>query len=330
MKLKQTLQDKTLYQSIDNLLTVLDDEKSTLIGEFINALLDEDNCQLIFRGESISHAYNKSGTDWYADREEDYKFCRHGDSIFYIGTKADSYLFKIDDVNFPIDLNSTDEELFKSIYREFSENIDHRTLKNEINFRHYFQANEVDFLEKILKLRPEEKVEIKYYYLWLLHVIGQTSYKKHSNFLSTTKDYETANEFGKDELVYVGWIPRPIKKRSVYFGSLIQLSRRLKKLKLPTYSDEPYPNENEVSLIGGLFPHYIFGIYHQRKKLVLINNNLLQIGMLEMIKHGLSNMIIEHGIGIDQTNFANSEFLKISNYKRYLTYIKGEGYNDHK
>ena len=79
--------------------------------------------------------------------------------------------FKFDDVDFPINLNSTDKELFKSIYREFSENIDHPTLNNEINFKHYFQANEGDFLEKILKLQTEEKVEIKYYYLLsLIHI----------------------------------------------------------------------------------------------------------------------------------------------------------------
>jgi len=329
MKLRQTLQDRILHKSTNDKIRPLDPENSKLISEFINALLDEDNCQLIFRGESILHAYNKSGTTRrFNHRHEDFQFCKHGNSIFHIGTKSDSYLFKFDDVDFPINLNCTDEEVFDSIFDELQLNIDHPTLENESEFKKFFKAPKTEFTTKIMTLNADERIKVKYYYLWLLHVIGATNYKKYSNFLSTTKDYETANAFGQNELVYVGWIPRPIKKRSVYLGSLIQLSRRLKKLELPIYSDEPYPSENEISLIGGLFPHYVFGIYHQQKNIVLINSNLLQDGMLELIKDGRSNMIIKYGIGIDQTNFANSEFLKISKYKRHLAYLKEKGYID--
>jgi hypothetical protein len=332
MKLKQTLQDKKLYQTSTDKISPLSKEKSTLINEFINALLDEDNCQLIFRGESISHSYRKSGIDEnYPKQGDNFKFCVHGKSIFYIGSKADSYLFNFNEVDFPINLNNTDKDLFDSIYKEFKENIDHQTLEKETEFKHFFDEKTAeDFTQKILNLEEDERVMVKYYYLWLLHVIGETSYKSYSNFLSTTKDYETANDFGNDELVYVGWIPRPIKKRAIYLGSLIQFSRRLKKLELPTYSDEPYPDENEISLIGGLFPHYIFGIYHQKRNLVLVNNYLLESNMLNLIKDGLSSLIIKHGIGINQSNFSNSEFLKISKYKRYLTYLnEKDKYIDH-
>lgn len=330
MKLKQILKDKTFYKTVHDELKPLSRLETALVTDFIDTLLDEDNCQLIFRGERISHAYNKSGVESrFQTESEDLKFCKHGNSVFFIGSKADSYLFKFDDVNFPIDLNNTDESLFKAIYKEFERNIKHECFANESVFINYFKDNLDDFLKKILNLEIEERVKIKYYYLWLLHVIGETNYKKYSNFLSTTKDYDTACGFGNEELVYVGWIPRPIKRRSLYLGSLMQLSKRLRKLNLPTYTDEPHPDENEISLIGGLFPHYILGIYYHNRNLILINNNLLKKGMKGMIKFGLSNMIIKHGIGIDQSNFENSEFLKISNYKRYLSYIKEEGYIDH-
>lgn len=329
MKLKQTIQNKELFKSTDDQLSSLSTEENLLISDFINALLDEDNCQLIFRGERKDHAYRKSGiARMYEGESEDSQFRKHGNSIFYIGSKAGSYLFKFEDIEFPINLNNTESELFNSIHKEFKQNINHPSLTNESDFTKYFTGDALDFTSKIMSLDNSERIRIKYYYLWLLHVLGDTKYKKYSNFISTSKNYEIANEFGNDELVYVGWIPRPIKERSVYLGSLIQLSKRLTKLQLPVYSDEPYPKEDEISLIGGLFPHYIFGIYNQSKEIVLVNDYLFSAGMLEMIKHGLSNKIIEHGIGIDQSNFSNSEFLKISEYKRHLTYTKGEGYRD--
>lgn len=330
MKLKQTIKDKKLVKTENNRLTGLSPKESKSINLFIDSLLDEDNCQLIFRGEKIKYAYDKSGVnEYYSDKSEEYKFGKHGNSIFYIGAKADSYLFKIEDVNFPIDLNNTEKELFTSIFNEFKKSKDHSTLKNESKFREYFDKPSSDFIEKILNLNALERIVVKYYYLWLLHVIGDTEYKRYSNFLSTSKDYEVAFRFSNQEIVYVGWIPRPIKIRSVYLGYLIQSRKRIESLGLPTYSDEPYPDENEISLIGGLFPHYVLGIYHVRKKLLLVNEYLLKDDMVEIINSGLSEIIIKHGIGIDQSDFENSEFLKISGYKRHLTHIKGKGYSDH-
>lgn len=329
MKLKQTLKDKDFFKPSNGNYEPLSHLENQLIVDFINELLDEDNCQLIFRGEAIEYAYFKSGIDKrYNDRSDEFQFNEHGKSIFYIGAKADSYLFKFDEVDFPIDLNNADPRLFHEIFSEFNKNIDHPKLRNEAGFIKYHDADSTNFVTKIMSLEKEERIRIKYYYLWLLHVIGDTKYKGHSNFLSTTKNYEKAAGFGHDEMVYVGWIPRPIKNRSVYIGSLIQMGKRLNSIDLPTYSDEPYPDENEISLIGGFFPHYILGIYHLQKGIILINNNLLETSMLRMIESGQSQNIINYGIGIDQSNFRESKFFQISKYKRHLTYIQGDGYYD--
>ena len=49
MKLKQTLKDKTLFRSKDNQLIKLSPRQFISLNILIDNLLDEDNCQLIFR-----------------------------------------------------------------------------------------------------------------------------------------------------------------------------------------------------------------------------------------------------------------------------------------
>jgi len=340
MKLKQSLKNKKFVKTNKklegtreiNAVVKLSKKEKECIDILVEKLLDEDNCQLIFRGESMKSAFEKSGVDsYYPKKNDEYKFSKHGESIFFIGSKANSYLFKTDEVDFPIELDGTKDELFKGIFEEFKQNIQHPTLKNEAKFKEYFlNGKSSHFCGIINPLDEKDKITIKYYYLWLLHVIGETKYKYYSNFLSTTKDYKIAKDFGKEEIVYVGWVPRPIKERCVYLGSLIQARQRLESLGLPVYMDEPYPTEEEISLIGGFFSHYILGIYNIPNKEFLINDHLLDKKMLDMIADGFSEMIIKHGIGIDQSNFANSEFLKISQYKRYNIFIKDKGYFDRK
>ena len=331
MKLKQSLKDKKFVKTHGrNQIINLPKEEKVYIDILIEKLLDEDNCQLIFRGDSMKSAFKNSGIErCYSNENDEFKFSKHGESIFFIGSKANSYLFKTDEVDFPIELDGTKDELFKGIYEEFKQNIQHSTFENEAKFKEYFvNKDSSHFCEIIKPLDEKDKIAIKYYYLWLLHVIGETKYKCYSNFLSTTKDYNIAKKFGKKEIVYVGWVPRPIKERCVYLGSLIQARQRLESLGLPVYMDEPYPTEDEISLIGGFYPHYTLGIYNIPKKEFLINDHLLDKKMLNMINEGLSEMIIKHGIGIDQSNFERSKFLEISAYKRYNIHIKGKGYFD--
>jgi hypothetical protein len=327
-----------LKESLDNieLLKIKNNETKPLclaeekrVRIFINALLDEDNCQIVFRGENIKSAYKNSGVQNFNIPNEDEKFCTHGKSIFYIGTKAKSYLYSFDEINFPIDLNSIEDNVFKKIFQELNLLLSSKPQDFEKEFRDFFvNKTENDFTHIISKLKDDEKKNIKHYYLWFLHVMGESKYKKYSNYLSTTKNYVTASIFAKKELVYCGWIPRPIKERSIYLGTLIQLSTKLQKLKLPIYTSEPYPSEQEISLIGGFFPHYILGIYHLPKRKLLVNTNLLENAHFNLIDMGNSEFIIENGISFDQSNFSENEHFKNSEYKRHVIQKSGEGFTD--
>jgi hypothetical protein len=325
MYLKELLKDVSLIKVSNHTVKPLSNNEDKSIRIFINALLDEDNCQAIFRGEKVANAYEQSGIKISSD--DNSNFAAHGKVIFFIGTKAKSYLYDNDDVVFPIDINYTHHSLFEGLYEEIESLI--KDIPNEFDsdFKNYFSSkSKIDFTTAIISLHKDEKQSIKIYYLWLLHVIGKSKYKKYSNFLSTTKDHKVASFFGNDELVYCGWIPRPIKKKAAYLGSLMQMQRHIKSIGLPTYNDEPYHNEQEISLIGGLLPHFTLGIYRHPR--LLVNTNLLEKKSLFLINHGMSEMIIKMGIAIDQTNFSESEEFKNSKYKRWLTYSEETGYSD--
>lgn len=330
MYLKELLKTVDLLSISNGSLEPLDLSKKELIRIFIDALLDEDNCQAVFRGENKTAAYKQSGANRNTKKREDELLANHGKIIFYIGTKAQSYLYEPNGVDMPFDLRSINSHVFEKIFYEVSSLINKGLYRWAGEFSDYFNKNsENDFLSRIDRVDEKEKHQIKIYYLWLLHVIGESEYKQYSNFLSTSKDHEVAKVFGKNELVYCGWVPRPIKERAAYLGGLIQLEQRMKCLGLPTYNNEPYPSEQEISLIGGLFPHYTLGIYHVPKKSLIVNTNLLDDAVLHLISNGMSEIVINMGIFIDQSQFVSSEELRNSQDNRWLSYSQENGYEDH-
>ncbi|ACF11511.1 hypothetical protein Cpar_1104 [Chlorobaculum parvum NCIB 8327] len=330
MYLKELLKSVGIQRVTNDSLGSVSPEKEKLIRVFIDALLDEDNCQAVFRGEDRVSAYEQSGANTTTSLGREQLLATHSDIIFYIGTKSRSYLYATDGIDVPIEIRSLDNSVFKTIFNEIEHSIEDGLYSGESEFTRYFcRANRDSFIEKISLVDDEEKQQIKIYYLWLLHVIGETEYKRYSNFLSTTKNHKVANRFGHDQIVYCGWIPRPIKKRAAYLGSLIQLEQRLKHLDLPTYNDEPYPDEQEISLLGGLFPHYTLGIFDPSTRKLIINTHLLDNAILDLISNGMSELVINLGIFIDQSEFESSEKLRNSKYRRWVSHSEGESFTDH-
>lgn len=325
MNLKTSLAEVKFAKIENDGITDLTENESNSIKKFIHTLLDEDYCQIIFRGVSIERACKIAGvkSSFLGDHKKTLN--KLGRSTFFIGEKASSYSYKSDEVSFPIDINNVHDDIFKDIFNEFKHLVNSRKAINnsfDNNFLNYFITfNEIQFVESIDKMDDEQKKLIKFYYLWLLHTIGDTAYKKYSHFVSTSKNYEIANKFGHREMVYCGWIPRPIKDRAVYLGSIVQSIDLIKSVGLPFYSDEPYPSEQEVSVLGAIFPHYILGIYHLPLKKFLINSYLLEGETMDLINSGFSDAIISFGVKIDQTIFSESQIFKDSIHKRYTNFL---------
>lgn len=335
MYLKQFLTNAEFQKVNNNDNSILLDcskDETEVLRIFIDSLLDEDNCQVIFRGENSKKAFNRSGAD-RCGKSFKKRLARHSDIIFYIGEKSSSYLYSKYSERIPHDINAVDNNVFIRIFNELS-NISNKFTQAESSklderfCKYFLETSKEKFIEKISKLETSEKEQIKFYYFWLLHTLDESPYKSVSNFLSTSKDYRVAINFAKEEIVYCGWIPRPIKNRAVYLGSIIQLKQRLKKYDLPVYNNEPYPEEREISLVGGLFPHYTFGIYNIKNKKFIINKYIFNEYSFNLIKSGMSEIIINSGIQIDQSNFRNSLELRNSKYFRWLTYASDIGFYD--
>ena len=330
MNLKEIINGCKCYAVKKEKKEVVDGVEKDMFNSLVESLLDEDDCQIIYRGEQKVYVYEKTGVTPEKINENNFNaLLEHGKSVFYLGAKADSYLYGFNNVEFPIRIDDVSKDLFEKIFNEIKTNFTNLKAEDNLEFISFFnEINIKKFISIIGNLNDEEKWLTRLYYLWYLHTSGTTEYKKYSNFLSTSKSYKIAEEYSEGELVYIGWIPRPIKNRSVYLGSLMNIKKRLESLHLPTYENEPFPDEKEISLLGGFFPQYILGIYQVEEQELLINQNIFEKENSFLIKNGMSDLIVKLGFSINQSNFAKSDIYQKSAYSRYLSYSEENGYTE--
>lgn len=147
---------------------------------------------------------------------------------------------------------------------------------NEALLTSYFrnEQNVEGFVRGCMSVdNDRHRIMLRDYYLVLLHHISKSQYYTHSFLLSTSVSYPAAQQFGwakedrslQDALIICGWIPRR------YYGILsapdykvIEQDLNLKSSGLPVYDSSMFPKQEEITLKGGLFPHYIIGYVHYR------------------------------------------------------------------
>ncbi len=298
----------------EDCLTSLTNSEREKFSIFSDVLLDEDLCQLIFRGESCDHAYRKSNAFGHTEEKKLVNHCR---SVFYIGVKSKAYLYELRE-NDRLRVHDISELVFRKLHRLLHHASDETIHKHRM-INKLSSTDEDRFIEKILQMSDQEKFETKKYYTWILHVTGESQYNRMSYFLSTSKNYSVAsNNFAEEGLLYCAWIPRPVRFYATYLRNLLQIEHRLEEVGLPTYRTEPYPEENEVSLLNGMFPHYTVGIYSFSEHKLVVNTPLLLelggdgFGLRDAIR------IIHDGIKIDQSDFEVSVELQNSSYKSWV------------
>lgn len=303
-------------------ITTLNLEEHKTVLEFLKIL--DKTCQVIFRGDNLEKTYNKLYSN---PKNVDDKFKKIGMKVFMIGEKAPRYLFGIQTTEEYENLNigSTDSSIFKIIFQNFKivcDKISKGVIDDlfENDFLKTFFSNDINeeiFLQKILDLPFEQKIKIKLYYLWMLHILDETNYKSISNFVSTTKSFKQAYFFAKDSkdegLIYISWIP--ISQKDESFDDLRgtrEIQVLLEELGLPYYTSKPYYEELEISKLGVIFPQYIFGIYNLSDNMFLINSYLINDTKFHWNDQAHLQKIINEGIKIDQTKF--DEYMKDTNY----------------
>ena len=247
----------------------------------INKVYKESE-HVIFRGDKKTHlqrVYGVSGT-WSP--------IAFNDAIFFFGGK--STLFSLSPeirqqaLNIATENNDTFSRLFKMIRelllnpksRDVRDIVDKLMLRDGPLVSFFLQAdNEKQLLEATSKLSSVQKLRLRDNYLLLLHHIGAGAYYSETFMLSTTESFVRACNFAfggktavpsaqtQDAIVIMGWVPKELENvvktmHSTDFrpGGLGHVTS------LPLYRTPLYPFEREITLKGGLFPHYILGYLH--------------------------------------------------------------------
>jgi hypothetical protein len=202
---------------------------------------------------------------------------------------------------FAIDIAEAGGNEFRLVFRmlrhllspEFPFNHLRKTLagfkKDEAVLAAFFRApeNEDRFVRSIEAFEPSKRIIVRDYYLALLHHISKSQFYSSSFLLSATTSFSLAHKFAwsgeknnsEDPLILFGWVP------DNYEGVLSTPDIKVLRNKvdidasgLPVYNRSFFPYQQEITLKGGLLPHYLLGfLHHTRDQEVLeINPALFQ------------------------------------------------------
>ena len=323
--------DNLTFKTENRLLTNAESKK--VISFIFNILIQQSlsKVRIIYRGDNLSNIrekYHLSGYNW----------TMFNDFLFIIGEKGKAYrkeyrnkisikwkLFNID---------NTTPLFFEYIFRKYNKvlKLAAKQIISDFNnsnpiFAEYFKNNnnKIGFITAINSLDNKDKLKLRDYFLMPLHHLGAKGIFNNSFFLSTTRDINTAISFATNNsnpegLIIVSWIPNPINNVGLTFNYLNNAVKLVNNLKLPTYLKSFYPKQNEISLKGGLLPHYILGY-------IMIKDNEFELNPNLFTTKLSCERIIQNGLEIDQTSFVDK--LKKSDYECFFTVDDRGTYREH-
>ncbi|WP_443945754.1 hypothetical protein ACJVDH_01155 [Pedobacter sp. AW1-32] len=122
----------------------------------------------------------------------------------------------------------------------------------------------------------------------LLHHVSKSEYYASSFLLSTSIDFSQASKFAssKEEkdsenpLIIFGWVPYKYEGvLSVPDSRILRRDINMEATDLPIYEKSFFPYQKEVTLKGGLLPHYLLGYLHNKRseKIFEINPALFDV-----------------------------------------------------
>jgi hypothetical protein len=293
-------------------LTIQQLQKITAFFLFLIKQKSINRASLIYRGDNFENL--KSKLNLHGDQIEDTNL---NEMLFLIGEKGrgyrKSYTAKIKKKYKIFGIKNSEERVFKYIFGKYraifkKENttlIENFKRSNPLYAEYFLSGdNENVFLETVGTLLENERLEIRDYFLSPLHHLGAIGYFNNSIFLSTSSDSDIASDFSPDrqlpnfseKITIVSWIPRPLMRRDVAHRYSSILNKTIKKLGFPVYKASFYPAQKEITMKGGLFPHYILGYFRGRKNHFEINPHFFST-------EKTFNEILDEGFNIDQSNF---------------------------
>lgn len=272
----------------------LSDEQRNHFFNCINKIY-RNNDKFIYRGDKKEKLYSIYGLEKDSLDNECFR-----DRLFILGAKANMFLTKllgINDINIDEANNSVFNLIFKMLSnllnREFPFGLIRKFVgdfrKRELGIINFFcnQYNEHLFIDTIDNLTPKQQIIVRDYYLGLLHHISKSDYYASSFLLSTSVDFSQASKFAssKEEknsenpIIIFGWVPYKYEGvLSVPDSKILGKEINMETIGLPIYEKSFFPYQKEVTLKGGLLPHYLLGYLHNQRseKIFEINPTLFE------------------------------------------------------
>ena len=254
-----------------------------------------NNDKFIYRGDKKEKIYPIYGLDKESSDE------RFRDTLFILGAKANMFLTRLPGVN-EINIDDANSSVFNLIFkmlssllnREFPFGLTRKFVgefrKRESGVIDFFcnQYNEHRFTDIISNLTPKQQIIVRDYYLGLLHHVSKSDYYASSFLLSTSIDFSQASKFASSKedkdsenpLIIFGWVPYKYEGvLSVPDSRILRRNVNMEDIGLPVYEKSFFPYQKEVTLKGGLLPHYLLGYLHNKRseKIFEINPALFDV-----------------------------------------------------
>lgn len=268
----------------DKWLNIIQDAMKVL-----NNAQKDNKILFLYRGENRETFEKKTGLSSNFDEDP------HYDRFFVIGSKAKSYYKKKQKGYLTIkqfDHQSKASYIFSNL-NKFSQLSSYHSVLSYFNNR----TNEKHFVEKLMKIKDKNhQITIENFYLAFIHTISSDpmSMKAHSVLLSSTKNVDVAKSFSNNGFIIGFWLKQPITNQSINYASIGEYNNILNKYSFPTIDVIHFPDESEVTIFSGIFPHNIYFVYDVLHDKHVFNPYLLDTDI---------SKIIDKGINVDQKYF---------------------------
>jgi len=291
--------------------------------------LEEADAHLIYRGDKKDRLLDKFNI-------QPHGFPRmFNDYLFMIGDKGRHFWNgAIEEGGHTIptfDLTDTSKEFLEFIFdtlrsilirKDYSESLNLRLKEFAVKYPDFmdffkFKKNKKDFIAKILSANPRERLNARDFYLTLLHQFGKNDFYPASFLLSVTKRISVARSFirwdqiNDNGIILFGWVPKE-QGHLLYNRFMLAGKQRIfQSIDLPT-AGRFYKEQHEITLKGGLLPHYIIGYFYREQG---VENFEVNPAIFDIADPDWP----EQGLPVDQTHFG--EQIKGTRFKKafYIT-----------
>lgn len=311
---------------VDLLGNDISEEQKRHFRSFENHLIDvykEGNLIFVYRGESLKGLQKKLFLN-----HGEYTKSRLYERLFIIGDKA-RYFFmdkaNSNDRGWLTSINDRSDATFGFIFERIANVLSTPNLEPRIQqscssrFLSYFcdSSNREKFIatvEATTQHREQDRLKLRDYYLYFLHVAGSAGVRKETMLVSTSLSAEISEEKFTDQnskysLVLYGFIPQPYHNFIVSPWLASEYHRIASEKEMPTY--QPFglfPEQLEISVKGALFSCFLMGVKQVEDDSFVVNPHIFSANDLDQAS--------KYGIPVNQDDFMNS--VLASGYMRFF------------